>query len=318
MPHQEMTRNEFHEKPEESFSGRRDLDLISKDQAMPLVSIIVVNWNGLKHIDECLKSLLNQIYSNMEIILVDNCSEDGSVELIASLNQNTVAEKNWLNKLVEVILSSEDIAGASGKIYYLDNKDSIYCTWVKINPFTAIPYSFHGLEGSSSVDYLIGCAMVIRRDAIDEIGLIDEGYFLYYEDSDWCARLIRAGYKLFYVPDAIAWHAVSGSLSNSCFKFSYLMRNRIRFILKNFDIRYILIFIMLFPIEIVIDLKNDIARSDLRAPRIRFNAILWNILNIRSTYNARRRDLSRIVNIKSYNRSLPLRSYKIGFFEKWT
>jgi len=104
MPHQEMTRNEFHEKPEESFSGRRDLDLISKDQAMPLVSIIVVNWNGLKHIDECLKSLLNQIYSNMEIILVDNCSEDGSVELIASLNQNTVAEKNWLNKLVEVIL----------------------------------------------------------------------------------------------------------------------------------------------------------------------------------------------------------------------
>lgn len=104
MPHQEMTRNEFHEKPEESFSCRRDLDLISKDQAMPLVSIIVVNWNGLKHIDECLKSLLNQIYSNMEIILVDNCSEDGSVELIASLNQNTVAEKNWLNKLVEVIL----------------------------------------------------------------------------------------------------------------------------------------------------------------------------------------------------------------------
>ena len=241
-----------------------------------------------------------------------------SGELIASLNQNTVAEKNWLNKLVEVILSSEDIAGASGKIYYLDNKDSIYCTWVKINPFTAIPYSFHGLEGTSSVDYLIGCAMVIRRDAIDKIGLIDEGYFLYYEDSDWCARLIRAGYKLFYVPDAIAWHAVSGSLSNSCFKFSYLMRNRIRFILKNFDIRYILIFIMLFPIEIVIDLKNDIARSDLRAPRIRFNAILWNILNIRSTYNARRRDLSRIVNIKSYNRSLPLRSYKIGFFEKWT
>ena len=47
-----------------------------------------------------------------------------SGELIASLNQNTVADKNWLSKLVEVILSSEDIAGASGKIYYLDNKDS--------------------------------------------------------------------------------------------------------------------------------------------------------------------------------------------------
>ena len=352
MSHQEITRNNCQEKPNEGIAGGKDSDFISKDQVKPLVSVIVVNWNGLKHIDECLKSLLDQIYSPIEIILVDNCSEDGSVEfvrqnfssvkiimnggnmgfaaamnrgiisasgeLIASLNQNTVADKNWLSKLVEVILSSEDIAGASGKIYYLDNKDSIYCTWVKINPFTAIPYSFHGLEGTSSVDYLIGCAMVIRRDAIDKIGLIDEGYFLYYEDSDWCARLIRAGYRLLYVPDAIAWHAVSGSVSSSCFKFSYVMRNRIRFILKNFDVRYIFLFIMLFPIEILIDLKNDIARKDLRASRIRFNAVLWNILNMRSTYNARRRDLSRIVHIKSYNRSLPLRSYKIGFFEKWT
>jgi GT2 family glycosyltransferase len=229
-----------------------------------------------------------------------------------------VAEKDWLNILVDAISSSEDTAGASGKVYYLDDRDTIYCTWVKINPFNAIPYNFHGQEGTSSIDYLMGCAMVIRRDAIDKVGLIDEGYFLYYEDSDWCARLIRAGFKLMYIPDAIVWHAVSGSVSNSCFKFSYMMRNRIRFILKNFDIRYILIFIMLFPIEMIINLKNDIARKDLRASRIRFNAILWNILNIKSTYNARRRDLSRIVNIRSYNRSLPLRDYKIGFFEKWT
>ena len=186
MSHQEITRSNCQEKPNEGIAGGKDSDFISKDQVKPLVSVIVVNWNGLKHIDECLKSLLDQIYSPIEIILVDNCSEDGSVEfvrqnfssvkiimnggnmgfaaamnrgiisasgeLIASLNQNTVADKNWLSKLVEVILSSEDIAGASGKIYYLDNKDSIYCTWVKINPFTAIPYSFPGLEGTSSVD----------------------------------------------------------------------------------------------------------------------------------------------------------------------
>lgn len=320
-------------------------------KSMPLVSVIVVNWNGLKYITECLKSLLDQTYSPTEIILVDNDSSDGSVEfiqnnfpsvkiikndsnmgaasamnrgimnaageLIALFNQNTVAEENWLYKLVEATLSSEDIAAASGMIFYLNKKDSIYCTWAKINPFTAAPYNFHDLKEISTVDTLIGCAMVIRKEVIDSVGLIDDGYFLYFEDTDWCARIIRAGYKLMYIPDAIVWHAVSGSLSDSCFKFSYITRNRIRFILKNFDIQYILIFLVLFPIELALDLQKDIARKQSKAVRVRFNAILWNIINIKSTYKARRRDLSRISNMKSYNRSLPLRIHKIGFFERW-
>ncbi len=328
-----------------------DSGFISKKRAMPLVSILIVNWNGLKHIDECLKSLLDQTYSPTELILVDNDSRDGSVEfiqkkfpsiriikndsnmgfasavnrgimnaageLIALFNQNTVAEKNWLYKLVEATLSSEDIAAASGKVFYLNKKDSIYCSWTKINPFTAGPYNFHGFEVIYNVDYLMGCAMVIKRDVINRVGLIDEGYFLYYEDSDWCARIIRDGYKLMYIPDAIVWHEVSGSVSNSCFKFSYIMRNRIRFVLKNFDIKYIFLFAILFPIELALDLRKDIARKDSRAARIRFNAILWNILNIKTTYQARKRDLSRLSNMKSYNRSLPLRVHKIGFFERW-
>ena len=78
--HQEITRNKCLE-PKTRVPGR-DSEFISKNQLRPLVSIIVVNWNGLKHIDECLKSLLDQIYSPIEIILVDNCSEDGSVEFV--------------------------------------------------------------------------------------------------------------------------------------------------------------------------------------------------------------------------------------------
>jgi|WetSurMetagenome_2_1015567.scaffolds.fasta_scaffold07900_4 GT2 family glycosyltransferase len=318
-----------------------------------LVSIVIANWNGLKYLNDCLDSLLRQTYSPIEIILVDNGSEDGSPdfikekynsikiirnktnmgfasatnngikhaegELIALFNQDAMADEKWLERLVEVVMSSKDVAAAAGKIFYLRNgrKDnSVFCTWPKINPFTAAPYNFSGHEGASAVDYLTGCAMIIKKDIIDEIGDIDEGYFLYFEETDWCARIIRAGYKLMYVPDAVVWHVVSGSISVPSMKLSYMVRNRIRFALKNFDLEYIPVFLLSFSIETFIDITKDLYNTDLGAIKLRVEAIIWNILNIKITVNARKRDHSRIRNIRSYNRSLPLREYRLGIVEK--
>ncbi len=324
------------------------------NSAMPLVSIVIANWNGLRYLDDCLKSLFNQTYSHIEIILVDNGSMDRSVEFIqenfpsviiiknnknmgfasatnrgirhakgefiALFNQDAVADANWLDKLVQVALGSSETAAAAGKIYYLKNgckEDSVFCTWPKINPFTAAPYNFNGDEGASAVDYLTGCAMIIKRDVIDEIGQIDEGYFLYFEETDWCARIIRAGYKLMYVPDAIVWHVVSGSISEPNLKLSYMVRNRIRFAMKNFDKGYIPIFIISYSLEVALQLLRDIRRNDFKAAGIRLNSIFWNILNIKDTMDARRSDLSKISDMRSYNRSLPLRIHRIGMVEKW-
>jgi len=114
----------------------------------PLVSIIIVNYNGKKYLEECINSLFNQTYENLEIILVDNKSSDDSVSfvrskfgkilviendtnvgfaagcntginaskgsLISLFNQDAIADKEWLSTLVSVIQSDEDIAAVAG------------------------------------------------------------------------------------------------------------------------------------------------------------------------------------------------------------
>ena len=57
-----------------------------------------------------------------------------------------------------------------------------------------------------AVDWLIGACMCVRRTATEQVGLLDEGFQLYYEDIDWCYRMWRSGWEVHYVPDAVVMH----------------------------------------------------------------------------------------------------------------
>ena len=201
-------------------------------------------------------------------------------------------------------------------MYYLGDKygkDAVFCTWSKINPYSASPYNFHDDEPISKVDYLSGAAMVIKRDILEKIGLLDSDYFLYFEETDLCARMIRGGYDLMYVPSGIVWHAVS-ALSNSTNKIYYMERSRIRFTVKNFDLLYIVSFFFIFFGETLYVLFRDIKNRNFSRIKIRFKAIMWNLLNLKHTLHARKKHLSILQKngpIQSYNKNLPLRSIKI-------
>ncbi|MBM2818360.1 MAG: putative glycosyltransferase [Nitrosarchaeum sp.] len=317
---------------------------------MPLVSIIIVNWNAKAYLKGCFESILSQTFTDYEIILVDNASSDGSVvfvkdnfpqvriiinnenmgfaqgnnigienstgKIIVLFNPDAIADKEWLSILVNVIQSSEKIAAVTGKMYYLGDKygkDAVFCTWSKINPYSASPYNFHDDEPISKVDYLSGAAMVIKRDILEKIGLLDSDYFLYFEETDLCARMIRGGYDLMYVPSGIVWHAVS-ALSNSTNKIYYMERSRIRFTVKNFDLLYIVSFFFIFFGETLYVLFRDIKNRNFSRIKIRFKAIMWNLLNLKHTLHARKKHLSILQKngpIQSYNKNLPLRSIKI-------
>ena len=315
------------------------------------VSIIIVNWNAGKYLNDCLNSLLNQTYKNYEIILVDNASSDDSVdivenffpqvhiirnstnlgfaaannigiknstgELIALFNPDAVADKNWLSKLVSIIQDSSKIAGAAGKMFYLGEeygKNAVFCTWPKIDQYSAMAYNFHDHEPTSKVDYLTGGAMIVKKNVIDKIGLLDSDYFMYFEETDWCARMIRAGYDLIYTPDAIVWHHVSATLSDSDKKIYFMERSRIRFALKNFDAGYVPIFILNLLAESIIIFLRDIKNRRLSRSKIRLQAISWNLFHLKDTIENRKKDMSLLKRngvIKSYNKSLPLRGLKI-------
>lgn len=317
---------------------------------MPLVSIIIVNWNAKKYLKECIESILSQSFTDYEIILVDNASSDNSVdfvkenfpqvkiienednvgfaegnniginnsngEIIALFNPDAVADKYWLLVLLNTLQSSEKIAAVTGKMYYLGDKygkNAVFCTWSKIDPYSASPYNFYNDEPVSKVDYLSGAAMLIKRNALEKTGLMDKDYFLYFEETDLCARMIRVGYDLMYVPSAIVWHAVS-PLSNSENKVYYMERSRIRFVLKNFDSLYAILFHFIFLGETIFVIFRDVKRRHFSRTKIRLRAILWNLRNFKRTIQTRKKHMSilrKYRTIQSYNKNLPLRSIKI-------
>ena len=318
----------------------------------PLVSIIIVNWNAKEYLKSCLDSLLEQTYQNYEIILVDNASTDDSVEflekefssvkiikneknvgfaegnnigiknskgdIIALFNPDAMADKEWLSILVSKLQSSEKIAAVAGKMFYLGDeygKNAVFCTWPKIDPYSATASNFHNNEQESKVDYLTGAAMLVKNEAIQRVGLLDPEFFLFFEETDWCARMIRAGYDLVYVPNAKAWHKVSASINDSGKKIYYMERARIRFATKNFDFSYLLVFYFRFFFETLFIFLRDLKNLNFFRSKIRSRAINWNFVNLGKTISRRRLDISYLKqngHIRPYNRNLPLRNIKIS------
>ena len=91
-------------------------------------------------------------------------------------------------------------------------------------------------DAARYVDYVIGAAVAVRRTALEQIGLFDEGFFLYYEDADLCARARAAGYRVVYEPRATAVHVESAVAVRG--SFSYYQRfhtGRWRYLLKHFS-----------------------------------------------------------------------------------
>jgi len=88
-------------------------------------------------------------------------------------------------------------------------------------------------EKIEETNFVSGCAMLIKKEVFEKIGLLDKNYFLYYEDNDLCQRAKKAGFKIIFVPQAIVWHKNAGSSkSGSGLQDYYISRNRLLFGLK--------------------------------------------------------------------------------------
>lgn len=84
-------------------------------------------------------------------------------------------------------------------------------------------------------DFATGCCVLIKREVIEKIGLLDERFFLYLEDVDWSVRAQQAGYQIGFCPEALVWHKNAGSSggSGSSLQQYYMTRNRLLFGLKH-------------------------------------------------------------------------------------
>ncbi len=314
---------------------------------MTTVSSIIVNWNGEKYLDACLDTVFKQTLSHKEIILVDNASSDRSIEIvkkkypsviiiqnkdnlgfavgnnigfkystgkyIAMINNDTELHPQWTEKLVEFMENHENVAGASGKTYSLTEREKLIWTTPKIDHRSGKAIWVKSEVSSRPVDYLLGHGVIFRRSVIEKIGFLDEEYWAYYEETDLCARIIRSGFKLFYIPEAIIWHKEMGS---SSWDFNYYMmaRNRIRFVLKNFDLSYFPIFIFYWTQEMLREVAKNYKTGAKNYNLLLIKALFWNLIQLPKTIKARNRDLKKLSLKKSYNKSLPLRNCKSDGF----
>jgi len=249
----------------------------------PLVSIIIVNYNGEKFLKKCLSSIKRQTYSDFEIIIVDNGSTDGSVkfvkreylgsvrliensqnlgfgkgnnqgimiskgEYVALLNNDTEVEPNWLSELVKVAQSDKRIGMCASKIILGDNQAQIDAAGHLIYPDGLNRGRGHREKDVGQYDikeevlFPSACAAIYSRDMLDEIGLFDEDFFAYGDDTDIGIRARLMGWKCIYVPTAVVYHYHSATLGNYAPLKAYLVeRNRVWVLLKYFPFSTIIV-----------------------------------------------------------------------------
>lgn len=297
-----------------------------------LVSIIILNWNGLNDTVECLKSLSQINYKNYEIILVDNNSEGNDVlvfkneyksyythlilnsenigfaggnnigikyalrnkpDFILLLNNDTVVEPNFLTNLISKSDCDENIGIITPMICYYSEKSKVWHADGEISKVRASGFA-NGMgrdkekyQYEKLCSFASGCSMLINSNVFETVGFLDENYFLYLEDTDFCNRVVIGGYKILYTGSSIVYHKINGaSLNNNLLPLHYVTRNRFYFAskmkskIKVFSFTYLVIVVVAKIFIFYLTGRSDKSRVLVRSMKAYFNKNLGRAENI--------------------------------------
>jgi len=264
----------------------------------PLVSVIVLNWNGKHFLSKCLSSLLDQNYSTYEVLLVDNGSTDGSVEFVKNkfgenialriialkenygfskgnnlgikyaqgdyviiLNNDTEVRKNFITELVNIVEGDDRVGSVGCKI--LTQKGKTWFSQKFTNEGFIVPFFLQTLVDRRiemiSNCFCInlansGCAVLYRRNVLDEVGFYDEDFWSNWEDWDLGYRINLAGFKSMYVPEPLVYHVGGGSERFPPERYARIYRNMLFTYFKNYEtrnlfIRFPILLFILIPLQ---------------------------------------------------------------------
>jgi GT2 family glycosyltransferase len=217
------------------------------------VCCVIVNWNGRQDTVDCLASLREQNYSNLQIIVVDNGSTDGSVERIRCdfpevtlietgknlgfpsgcnvgmraalagnaefvwlLNNDTVCPPDTLHKLVRRAMASPD-AGLVGTVLLYAHDPTMVQAWGggTVTPWIAFTTHFHTPVEFGHNCYTTFASVLARREMLEEVGLLYEGFFMYYDDCDLCLRMQKTRWKIVMAEDTAVLHKEGASTTRN-------------------------------------------------------------------------------------------------------
>lgn len=191
--------------------------------------------------DAFIKSDLNGGFSYGNNLGIKYAQEKYNPDYYLLLNNDTIVSASFLSLLICESITHRSAGIITGRIMYYDDKDVIWYAGGEINPTTAQAThryfndrdcSFINHE-AEKITFVTGCLMLITKETVNSIGLLDEKYFLYAEDTDYCLRAMNAGLELLFVPDSVIYHKVSRSTGATSKSTQYYMtRNQLMLIKK--------------------------------------------------------------------------------------
>ena len=252
--------------------------------AAPKVAVVIPNWNGSKHLEECLAALRGQtLHGRMSVVVVDNGSTDDSPvvlarhadlvtvianpenvgfaaacnqgmlherdsEFVALLNNDAIPEPVWLESMIEAMDGDPSIGSCTPKVLSYDDRGRFDNAGhvVFADGLTRGRGRLHDdvgqYERQEEVFGPSGCAVLLRRSMLDDIGLLDEHFFAYCEDADLAFRARLRGWRCVYVPAAVVYHKFSASGEPfSAFKALHVERNRLWLAVKNLPLPLLIV-----------------------------------------------------------------------------
>ena len=215
----------------------------------PKIAAIILNTNRRDDTLACLSSLMANQYPDLEVIVLDNASTDGSVAAIHDqypsvnihaleenkgyagnnntgiqkalasaadwvfiLNEDIILAKDALAQMMRAVVDRNDVGIIGPLVYHFDEPQIIQTAGGMLNQQWDSQHRAqneadeHLFSSPLETDWVSGCAIGVRREAIEKAGMIDDRFFYYWEETEWCLRIRSYGWKALIIPQAKIWH----------------------------------------------------------------------------------------------------------------
>ncbi|MBF0274311.1 MAG: glycosyltransferase family 2 protein [Nitrospinae bacterium] len=313
---------------------------------MPSISIVIINWNGENVLENCLRSIYNNSVLPDEVIVVDNNSTDNSMQLLEEykeviiaqnssnkgfsggfnsgfpfvtsdycflLNNDTELASNCLEEIqkalsvhpeagmfsLQIRLNEEEI-DSLGVGVALDGMSKQIAHKVKVTD----AQKFYRDEALPS-----GCGAVYKSEMLREIGLFDERFFAYCEDTDLALRALNYGWKGYLIPDAVLYHLHSHSHGKySLGKIFYVERNHYFVAIKNFPLALVLLLPITTLVRFIVqtfsvirnpDMRNFLDSEDGSPILVTFKAIVSMIKHLPEMFEGRKKNVNKSISYQN-------------------
>jgi len=202
-------------------------------------------------------------------------------EYVFLVNNDVTVAPETVSRLVSATEGHESTGATGALVFWRDEPEKLYAAYGVVD-FSEAIVKLKGRNSRSpdrfsepmEVDWVLGCAILLRRKAIEDVGELDERFFAYHDEVDWCTRARKKGYRIVLVPGARVWHAGQSSTGGERYasaKRYFVGRNSVLFARKHATTRQWAKFVVLFFASVPLAFLRELPRGQARGVALK----LW-------------------------------------------